>query len=439
MLYERWCQIAAGNRNEIALHDLASRRGWTFNELRAAGEVRSVGDVSWVYPQGQSPEFILDVLAGWRSGKIVCPLEPGQTRPSVPSPPASCVHLKTTSATTGTPRLVAFTAAQLAADADNIVATMGLRADWPNLGVISMAHSYGFSNLVLPLLLHGIPLILAPTPLPEVVRRAATDVPAVTLAAVPALWRAWHEASAIPTAVRLAISAGAPLPLGLEQAILVNSGLKIHNFYGSTECGGIAYDDSEVVREEEGLAGRPMENVTLSVKNDGCLGVCGANVGETYWPERDEALGDGCFQTRDLAELRDGKVFLVGRAGDSINIAGRKVAPETIEAVLLQHVAIRCCVVFGAPERETDRNDRIVACVEAKPALQVEELRQFVLARLPAWQVPREWWFVDSLAANQRGKVSRREWRQRFLQGRKKGQPGSVAIYRLANCVKANP
>ena len=64
------------------------------------------------------------------------------------------------------------------ADAENIVATMGLRPDWPNLGVISLAHSYGFSNLVLPLLLHGIPLILAGAPLPEIVLRAsATRAP----------------------------------------------------------------------------------------------------------------------------------------------------------------------------------------------------------------------------------------------------------------------
>ena len=90
---------------------------------------------------------------------------------------------------------------------------MGLRADWPNLGVISLAHSYGFSNLVLPLLLHGIPLILAPAPLPEIIRRAAENEQSITLAAVPAMWRAWHEAGAIPQNVRLAISAGAPLPL----------------------------------------------------------------------------------------------------------------------------------------------------------------------------------------------------------------------------------
>ena len=103
-----------------------------------------------------------------------------------------------TSATTGPARAVAFTGEQLAADVDNIVATMGLRPDWPNLGVISMAHSYGFSNLVLPLLLHGIPLVLVPAPLPEMVRDRRRRNSAITLAGVPAMWRAWHEAPAIP-------------------------------------------------------------------------------------------------------------------------------------------------------------------------------------------------------------------------------------------------
>src|SRR5205823_14680500 len=99
------------------------------------------------------------------------------------------------------------------ADAENIVETMGLRREWPNLGVISLAHSYGFSNLVTPLLLHGIPLLLCDSPLPEAVRRAAIGAEAIALPAVPALWRAWHEAAAIPPNVRLAISAGAPFPL----------------------------------------------------------------------------------------------------------------------------------------------------------------------------------------------------------------------------------
>src|SRR5438046_3268811 len=156
------------------------------------------------------------------------------------------------------------------ADAENIVQTMGLRPEWPNFGVISLAHSYGFSNLVTPLLLHGIPLVLCDSPLPESVRRAAALVPALTLAAVPALWRAWHEAAAIPQNVRLAISAGAPLPLPLEEEIFRSTGIKVHNFYGATECGGIAYDASETPRTDAAYAGMPSKNVEVALSNNRC-------------------------------------------------------------------------------------------------------------------------------------------------------------------------
>src|SRR6202000_1140932 len=134
---------------------------------------------------GNTPQFVIAVLKAWRSLTVVCPLETQQQPPSLPLPPKHCCHLKITPPGTGsgTGRLVASTAEQLLADAENIVATMGLRPDWPNLGVISLAHSYGFSNLIPPLLLHGIPLILAGAPLPEIVLRAAATPREVTLAA----------------------------------------------------------------------------------------------------------------------------------------------------------------------------------------------------------------------------------------------------------------
>jgi len=308
---------------------------------------------------------------------------------------------------------VAFTAQQLQADADNIVATMGLRPDWPNLGMISMAHSYGFSNLVLPLLLHGIPLLIAPSPLPETVRRAAAGETALTLAGVPVLWRVWQEARAIPANVRLAISAGAPLRLDLETAVFKNCDVKIHNFYGSTECGGIAYDATKVPRSDASCVGRPMANVTLAVEDGGCLAVHGANVGQTYWPEPSPELANGRFQTSDLAELKRGQVFLQGRASDLINVAGRKVSPETIERVLLQHPQVSDCLVFGVPEPSAERTERIVAVVVSRE--REDTLRRFILERLPSWQLPRHWRFVKSLVASERGKTSRAEWRNRFL------------------------
>jgi len=166
MLYERWRQLAREREGEVALQELSSGRQWSFGELARVVESSPVGDEPVVWPRGHSAEFIFAVLRAWRSGAVLCPLEPEQSPPSFPAPPAPCRHLKITSATTGTPRAVAFTEEQLAADADNIVATMRLRPEWPNLGVISMAHSYVFSNLVRPLLVHGIPLTIVPSPLP---------------------------------------------------------------------------------------------------------------------------------------------------------------------------------------------------------------------------------------------------------------------------------
>lgn len=414
MLYDLWCNVAAARRGELALHDAASGRRWTFGELLAAGEVYAASAGSMVFPQGHTPEFILTLLAGWRDEKIVCPLEPGQSLPAVSPPPLPCVHLKTTSATTGTARFAAFTAAQLAADAENIVATMGLRADWPNLGVISMAHSYGFSNLVLPLLLHGIPLRLCASPLPQSVRRAADGESALTLPAVPAMWRAWHEAGAIPPKVRLAISAGAPLAVDLEQAIFAVRGMKVHNFYGATECGGIAYDLSDTPRGDDSLVGVPLRNVALAVEAEGCLVVRSRAVGETYWPEPSAKLGHGRFETSDLCDLSGPMVRLRGRLSDFINVAGRKVLPVIVERELATHPAVDACVVFGVPDSDGERGDLIVAAVVARSSVTGDALRRYLLERIPAWQIPRDWMFVESLTANTLGKVSRVEWRRRY-------------------------
>jgi len=415
MLYDTWRRVAQARASAFALCDVATGRSWTFAELRTAAEREDRASGALAHPQGSSASFIFQTLAAWRDGKVLCPLEPGQAFASAPLPPAHCVHLKTTSASTGVARVIAFTAEQLAADAENIMTTMGLRPDWPNLGVISMAHSYGFSNLVLPLLLHGVPLIVAASPLPEALRRAAERWPALTLAGVPALWWAWHEARAIPANVRLAISAGAPLPLAVEQAVFATRALKIHNFYGSSECGGIAYDGTDEPRQDTTCVGRPLHNVALSLNDEGCLRVHSRAVGETYWPETSPVLERGCFQTCDLAELKNGLVFLRGRAGDQIHVAGRKVSPDLIENALKRHPAIRECVVFGVPSGQAERGDIIVACI-ATTETRDEVLRQFLLAELPAWQVPREWWRLQALAANERGKISRAEWRGRFLE-----------------------
>ena len=147
---------------------------------------------------------------------------------------------------------------------------------------------------------------------------------------------------------------------------------------------------------------------------DGCLEVRSHAVGESYWPERSDALGGGVFRTLDLAEISEEFLYLRGRASDRINVAGRKVSPEAIERVLGQHPAVRECLVFGVPSTEMGRGEMIVACVAPGAALAPEMVREFLVSRLPSWQVPREWWFLETLAVNDRGKLSRAEWRARY-------------------------
>src|SRR5688572_13571525 len=177
MLYERWRQMASEYSGELAI--LGAQTA-TFGELARWVENAPAPSEPILFPQGHTLEFVRAVLLAWRTGRVVCPLEPGQAAPVVYDLPKNCTHLKMTSATTGPARMIAFRDEQLFADAANIVSTMGLRPEWPNVGFISLAHSYGFSNLVLPLALFGVPLVLANPPLPEILRTVAKELDAFT-------------------------------------------------------------------------------------------------------------------------------------------------------------------------------------------------------------------------------------------------------------------
>lgn len=426
------------------MEDTRSGRRWTFRELAdwaeslpPAGEVTVAG--------GRGLAFIGQVLRAWRDGSVLVPVEEEEARTRTQAEenekeksaqdqqaagfeelaalPAAIGHVKTTSGSTGAPRRVLMTADQLMADAWSILRTMGLRADWPNVAAISLAHSYGFSNLVLPLLLYGIPLILMESPLPDALRQVLARHPAVTVPAVPALWRAWHAAGALNRRVKLAISAGAPLTLDLERAVFESAGVKIHNFYGSSECGGIAYDRTIVPRADSREAGTAMDGVRLSVNTDsGVLEVRGDSVAEGY-AVPDPALADHVFTTPDLAYITaDGIVLLLGRTGESILVAGRKIAPALVEERLLALSGVRHCVVFGVPSADAARVEEIVAGVRLEAGVDLPSLRAAAARALPGGWQPRHWFENGALRPDARGKISRAAWRAWWLE-EKKGPP----------------
>ena len=401
----------------MALVDAASGQSWTFGDLRSRAAAMASSREVVREARGRGIGFIVDTLVAWRDEAVLCPCEDRFERPALPPPPAGAGHVKFTSGSTGTPRAVWLNSAQLQADVDQIVTTMGLRSDWPNLGVISLAHSYGFSNLVLPLLLHGIPLVLVKDALPGTMTTALSCVSQATLPAVPAMWRAWLGAGILSNGrIRLAISAGAPLTLALEQAIFEQAQLKVHNFYGASECGGIAYDRSETPRSDAAFVGTALEGVTLTLQ-DNRLCVTSPAVALGYAEMDDHsALRDGQFLTNDQAEIdTEGQVYLTGREGDTIHVAGRKVAPEVIEEALLSLAGVQHTVVFGVPSKDPERVDDIVAAIHLTPGASLEPLPAALRSCLPSWQCPRHWWLRQDLSPDARGKISRHAWRSLYL------------------------
>jgi acyl-CoA synthetase (AMP-forming)/AMP-acid ligase II len=87
-----------------------------------------------------------------------------------------------------------------------------------------------------------------------------------------------------------------------------------------------------------------------------------------------------------------------------------------VEAELLRHPSVRAAVVLGIPGHEA-RGDTVAAVVQVERATSESELRDFLLHRLPAWQVPKIWHRVSDLEVNPRGKISRAAWRERLQRG----------------------
>ncbi len=328
--------------------------------------------------------------------------------------------LKLTSGTTATPRAIRFGSEQLLADCDQICDTMGISGVDLNFGVIPISHSYGFSNLLTPLIARGVPLVVSQDRTPRAVLADIAKTDATVFPGMPLFYQAFCEMENIPPLpkLRVCISAGAPLPIATAKKFREKFALPIHSFYGASECGGICYD-REAKNEIEGFVGAPMKDVDLEMIDPNAQSsqarVRSAAVGDGYFPDADEEkLGNGIFVPDDLLARHGSGFKIVGRVSDVINVAGKKVNPAEIEERLLHFPGVRQAVAFGRPAGAGLRNEEVAACVVANVDLRENELMEFCRTALSAWQVPKRIFIVDSIPTTERGKISRRELAKRF-------------------------
>src|SRR4051812_25556038 len=349
-LLAAWAKTLGQKGDAPAVFDSRGRVQRTFGDIeeRARDLERAIAGPVFPIDIGNHPDWPSLLLAVLRRGVIALPLEGTMTSKQREDALRICetavaaaprpVLLKLTSGTTAAPRAIRFRSEQLVADCEQICRTMGIGADDLNYGVIPLSHSYGFSNLVTPLLVRGVSLVLSRDRMPRAVLDGLATSGATVFPGMPVFYQAFCEMENAPALsnLRLCISAGAPLPLEVARKFREKFGQGIHSFYGSSECGGICYD-REARLEEPVFVGLPMNGVEIEMLDQDTaasrIRITSAAAGEGYFPEPDAGrLGSGTFAPDDLL-IRNEKGFrIVGRLSDVINVAGKKVNPAEVEA-----------------------------------------------------------------------------------------------------------
>lgn len=316
--------------------------------------------------------------------------------------------VKLTSGSTGKPKALVFTDAQMLADGRQICATMKIARDDVNFALIPLGHSYGLGNLVVPLLLQGTAVVVGSSPMPHVVAAEIERSRATVFPAVPALLRALAE-SEVPaeklSQMKTIISAGAPLSLEIARLFSDRFGRKIHGFYGSSETGGISYDRSGEATLRGGV-GTALRGVQVRVAR-GKLSVTSAAVCTVGRRLKTGVLGT--HRPSDVAQINArGEITLLGRAGQIVKIAGRRVSLGEIEQ------AVRA--VAGVREAWVGLSSGSSAVLVAAVAgdISADRLRLALREKLASWKIPRRWCVLPELPRTPRGKVNPRALLERI-------------------------
>jgi len=230
----------------------------------------------------------------------------------------------------------------------------------------------------------------------------------------------------VPAPLRLLITAGARIDPQTVSWFHRTLGYKVHSFLGSSETGGISYDESDEVTDPLNV-GRPMPETTIEIRDPdqagrGRIFVAGTAVAggyaQVYTRSEDDLVQvaapsdsglfiDYGFLTGDVGYIgNDGRVILTGRVSASINVAGLKVDPAEIERVLRELPGVADVRVIGASCDR--RGQQLVAFIVSDHALSSVDLRQRCARQLSPHKIPRQFIFLDRLPLDARGKMDRR-------------------------------
>ncbi|MFZ0815414.1 MAG: AMP-binding protein [Candidatus Sulfotelmatobacter sp.] len=377
-------------------------------------------------------------------------LKPGSAKLPKPDQPSdeTLAALPYSSGTTGLPKGVMLSHFNLVANVYQLLGPHGAPLSLADtlLCFLPLYHIYGLNVALNHMLMMGATLVLMPRFNVGQVTSLLTEESITTMLMVPPAMNALclaAEAGQFPKdhCVQWVKSGAAPLAPDLPRRFTALTGVPVVQGYGMTEASPVThvgYLEPELYRPDS--IGHPLaqtecrvigsQNMDASASDTaevadgepGELVMRGPQFMRGYWnePEATAAvLRDGWYWSGDIV-TRDGEGFyrVVDRRKEMIKYKGFPVAPAEVEAVLLEHPAVRECGVVGRPDAAAGEipvafvalRDGFTSCRKME-----EELCAFVADRLTHYKQPREVHFVEVVPKTASGKILRRDLRQLIL------------------------
>lgn len=207
----------------------------------------------------------------------------------------------------------------------------------------------------------------------------------------------------------------------------------IFNTWGSSESGGAIFCNvSDVVKDEKyiGALGKPLSGkvqvkildtdgneIESSESNPGRMSLKGDMQMVGYWKNEEETnktLVDGWLLTGDMAYLKDGYVFMLGRADNIINVGGEKFSPIEVENIAGQCEGIKECACIGVPDPNGVLGQVPALFVVADAQVTEDGIKLFLSTKIEKYKIPIIYKFIDKLPRNRMQKVDYKAIRKMY-------------------------
>lgn len=335
------------------------------------------------------------------------------------------VLIQYTSGSTGQPKGVLHSAHSILACCEDFATRqLGLHENDVLYSVPKTFFGYGMGNsLFFPLYAGASAVLDGAWPSAQRVRTLLSQYRPSVLFAVPTLYGMLLEEALEPNelSLRLAFSAGAPLPSNIARRWQQRFGISLHDGIGATELGHVfatSYPDAQhpgkVGRMLPGWQSRIVDALGQNVVPGECgvLLVKAPGMAVGYWERPDDQAArfkDGWYRTGDLfSQDPQGLLSFHGREDDRFKVFGRWVVPVEIENLLISHLPeLRdCYLVAGCTEDEC----RSVLFVRAPGAADdlTQRVEGLLQTHLESYKRPVRIAWLDEIPLNRNGKPDRR-------------------------------